>query len=167
MRIPVRDADPSDFLPALQRVQQRPPSPLGRKVLWTLLALIGCTVVWATLGKLDIVAVAEGKLVPTTYVKIVQPAEQGVVKEILVQEGQEVKEGQVLIRMDAVLSDAEGKALASDYHTRRVTLRRIDAQLDGRLLERMPCSASAMRPASACLPTRRRRAFVSWPATTA
>jgi hemolysin D len=135
-RISIPDADPADFLPALQRVQERPPSPLGRKVLWTVLALVGGTLLWATLGKLDIVAVAEGKLVPSTYVKIVQPAEQGVVKEILVQEGQEVREGQVLIRMDAALSDADGKALASDYHTKRITLRRIDAQLAGQLLTR-------------------------------
>ena len=136
MRVRIPDADPADFLPALQRVQDRPPSPLGRKLLWTLLALVGGTLAWATFGKLDIVAVAEGKLVPSTYVKIVQPAEQGVVKEILVQEGEEVREGQVLIRMDAVVADAEGRALASDYHTRRITLRRIDAQLAGKTLER-------------------------------
>jgi hemolysin D len=134
LRIP--DADPADFLPALQRVQHRPPSPLGRKVLWTALALVAGTLLWAALGKLDIVAVAEGKLVPSTYVKIVQPAEQGVVKEILVQEGEEVREGQVLIRMDAALSDADGRALASDYHTRNITLRRIDAQLAGEPLQR-------------------------------
>jgi HlyD family secretion protein len=136
MRLSIADADPADFQPALQRVEQRPPSPLGRKVLWTLLALVGGTIAWAALGRLDIVAVAEGKLVPSTYVKIVQPAEQGVVREILVQEGQVVREGQVLIRMDAVLSNADGRALASDYHTRRITLRRIDAQLAGQELER-------------------------------
>jgi len=108
------DADPADFLPALQRVTEHPPSPLGRKVLWTVLGLVGGTLLWAALGKLDIVAVAEGKLVPASYVKIVQPAEQGVVKEILVQEGELVREGQVLIRMDTALSEAEGKALTSD-----------------------------------------------------
>jgi HlyD family secretion protein len=129
IRIPIPDADPADFLPALQRVTDNPPSPLGRKVLWTVLALFGATLTWAMLGKLDIVAVAEGKLVPSTYVKIVQPAEQGVVKDILVNEGEEVREGQVLIRMDTALSEADGKALASDYHTKRITLRRIDAQL--------------------------------------
>jgi hemolysin D len=135
-RISLPDADPADFLPALQRVTDRPPSPLGRAVLWTVLALVGGTLLWAALGKLDIVAVAEGKLVPMSYVKIVQPAEQGVVKEILVQEGEQVREGQVLIRMDTALSEAEGKALTSDYETKRITLRRIDAQLAGRPLMR-------------------------------
>src|SRR6202171_1174687 len=136
VRISMPDADPADFLPALQRVTERPPSPLGRKVLWSVLALVGATLLWAALGKLDIVAVAEGKLVPASYVKIVQPAEQGVVKEILVQEGEQVREGQVLIRMDTALSEAEGKALTSDYQTKRITLRRIDAQLAGHALTR-------------------------------
>jgi HlyD family secretion protein len=135
-RISMPDADPADFLPALQRVTEHPPSPLGRKVLWTVLGLVGGTLLWAALGKLDIVAVAEGKLVPASYVKIVQPAEQGVVKEILVQEGEQVREGQVLIRMDSALSEAEGKALSSDYQTKRITLRRIDAQLAGQPLAR-------------------------------
>jgi hemolysin D len=135
-RISLPDADPADFLPALQRVQDRPPSPLGRMVLWTVLALVGGTLLWAALGKLDIVAVAEGKLVPMSYVKIVQPSEQGVVKEILVQEGEQVREGQVLIRMDTALSEAEGRALTSDYETKRITLRRIDAQLAGQPLIR-------------------------------
>jgi HlyD family secretion protein len=129
-------ADPADFSPPLLRIQEKPPAPLAGWTLRLLIALLAGILLWATLGRLDIVAVAEGKLVPSSYVKIVQPAEQGVVKEILVQEGQEVREGQVLIRMDAALSDAEGRALASDYETRRITLRRIDAQLAGQPLER-------------------------------
>jgi HlyD family secretion protein len=136
LRISMPDADPADFLPALQRVTEHPPSPLGRKVLWSVLGLVGGALLWAALGKLDIVAVAEGKLVPASYVKIVQPAEQGVVKEILVREGEQVREGQVLIRMDTALSEAEGKALTSDYQTKRITLRRIDAQLAGQPLAR-------------------------------
>ena len=42
---------------------------------------------WAIFGRLDIIAVADGRLVPDTYVKIVQPIDSGVVKEILVKEG--------------------------------------------------------------------------------
>jgi len=134
--LPGAGADPAQFAPALVQLQERPPSPLGLGVLYTVLALVGATLVWAALGRLDVVAVAEGKLVPASYLKIVQAVESGVVKEILVAEGQAVSAGQVLARMDATLSQADGRALAAEYHTRWLGLRRIDAQLAGRALAR-------------------------------
>ena len=94
-------ADPADFLPPLLRLQEKPPSPLAGWMLRLLVALLAALGLWALLGRLDIVAVADGKLVPSSYLKIVQPAEQGIVKEILVKEGEKVGTGQVLIRMDS------------------------------------------------------------------
>ena len=132
------NADPTDFLPSLARIERRPPAPLGRAILYTVLGLLAATLAWAGLARLDIVAVAEGKLVPASYVKIVQSAEQGVVKNILVREGEAVAEGQVLARMDAALSDADGRSLSVDYHAKRLALRRIDAQLSGRAMARGP-----------------------------
>jgi hemolysin D len=129
-------ADAGDFAPGILRVQEQPPSPLGRKVLWTVLALFGATLAWALVGRLDVVAIAEGKLVPASYLKIVQPAEQGIVKEILVQEGEPVKAGQVLIRMDAALAQADVRAIETEYHTRRLAIRRIDAQLEQKKFQR-------------------------------
>jgi len=129
-------ADPREFQPALVRLQQLPPSPLGRRMLWAALAFLAGLLAWAVFGKLDIVAVAEGRLVPDTYLKIVQPAEAGVVKEILVKEGELVKEGQILMRMDAALSNSDLKTLAADFHHKRLSLRRIDAQLAGTPLAR-------------------------------
>jgi HlyD family secretion protein len=129
-------ANPIDFSPALLRIQEKPPAPLAGWMLRLLVALLMGTVLWAVFGKLDIVAVADGKLVPSSYLKIVQPAEQGIVKEILVREGERVKEGQVLIRMDAVMTQADVKSLQAEFETRRYALRRIDAQLAGKALPR-------------------------------
>jgi HlyD family secretion protein len=125
-------ADPADFSPPLLRLQERPPAPLAGWMLRLLAALLAGVALWMVFGRLDIVAVAEGKLVPSSYLKIVQPAEQGIVKEILVKEGEAVKEGQVLIRMDAVLTRADVKAIQTEYHTKHLGLRRIDAQLTGK-----------------------------------
>ncbi len=119
------------FRPAIVRLQETPPHPLGRGVLWMTVALFAGLLLWAAFGRLDIVAVAEGRLVPDTYVKIVQPADAGVVKEILVREGEQVKGGQVLLRMDKTLSESDLKALTADYQNKRIALRRIDAQLAG------------------------------------
>jgi hemolysin D len=127
-------ADPRDFQPALIRLQENPPNPLGRRVLWAGLVFLSGLLVWAAFGQLDIVAVADGKLVPDTYLKIVQPTDAGVVREILVRENQAVKTGQVLIRMDTSLSESDLKALSAEYHNKRLALRRIDAQLGGTAL---------------------------------
>lgn len=136
-------ADPRDFQPALMRLQDSPPSPLGRRVLGAALIFLTALLIWAIFGRLDIVAVAEGKLVPDTYLKIVQPTDAGVVKDILVKENESVKAGQVLIRMDRALSESDLKSLSADYHNKRIALRRIDAQLAG-----TPFLARADEPAA-------------------
>jgi hemolysin D len=132
------EGDRDEFAPDIIRVQQQPPSPLPRTVLYALLALFGLSLVWASLGRLDIVAVAQGKLVPQSFLKIVQPAESGIVKEILVQEGDLVKEGQVLVRMDTRLSEADGRTLLGELQRKRLQLRRIDAELAGKALTLQP-----------------------------
>jgi HlyD family secretion protein len=129
-------AEPREFQPAIVRLQELPPSPLGRRMLWATLGFLALLLAWAAFGRLDIVAVAEGRLVPATYLKIVQPADAGVVKEILVREGELVKEGQVLMRMDSALSESDLKVLRTDYHAKRLALRRIDAQFAGAPLVR-------------------------------
>lgn len=125
----VADPDPLAFAPPLLRLQESMPNPLGRAVLKALMILLAALMLWAAIGRLDIVAVAEGKLVPQSYLKIVQPAESGIVKDILVREGEVVHAGQVLMRMDALAADADAKALDAEYRRKALTLRRIDAEL--------------------------------------
>lgn len=124
--------DPQDFAPSLLRIQSQPPAPFARATLHILLILLCALLLWAAFGKLDVVATAEGKLIPQTYVKIVQPFEQGLISEILVAEGQHVAAGQVLMRLDTTMSDADGKAINSDYLVKQIALRRIDAELSDR-----------------------------------
>jgi HlyD family secretion protein len=121
--------NPLDFAPPLLRIRDRPPPPLAGWTLRAVVALLAGLLAWTVLGRLDIVAVAEGKLVPSTYLKIVQPAEQGIVKEILVREGERVRAGQVLARMDPSLTEADLRAIRAEHDNKRIALRRIDAQL--------------------------------------
>lgn len=127
--LPLLEADPLDFSPPLLRLQGKPPNPLGQRVLWVLLIFLAALLVWATFGQLDIVAVAEGKLIPQSYVKIVQPAEAGIVKQILVKEGDSVRAGQVLMQMDTLIAEADTKSLTADAARKRLSIRRIDAEL--------------------------------------
>lgn len=125
-----------EFAQPLARLQGEGPNPLGYKILWTLFVLLGALGIWATFGRLDIVAVAEGKLIPESHLKIVQPAEGGIVSEILVREGQNVATGQVLMRMDSLLSEADSRSIEAEYLRKRLALRRIAAELEGRAFRR-------------------------------
>lgn len=129
-------ADPQAFSPALLRIQSAAPSPLPRAVLWTLAALVAVVLAWMIVGRLDVVAVAHGRLVPQGFVKILQPAEGGIVREILVREGDAVEAGQVLVRMDARLAEVDGAALRTQLDLRRLQVRRIEAELAGVPLRR-------------------------------
>src|ERR1043165_1841609 len=123
-----------DFAPDLLALQERPPSRMPRAIAVTLVTLILLLLAWACFFKLDIVASAEGRLVPLSFTKVVQPADSGVVAEILVADGQAVQAGQLLMRMDERLSAADTTALKKDVALRRLTLRRIDAEMADRAM---------------------------------
>jgi HlyD family secretion protein len=127
---------PEDNFRSMEEIEQELPTPIGRLTLQVFAVLLVILLIWATIGKLDIIASAEGRLVPQTFVKIVQPADSGVVTGILVKEGQRVEAGQVLMRMDTKLSDADEKALRAELANKRLQLRRIDAELAGKPLLR-------------------------------
>ena len=124
-------ADALDFVPGLLSIQESPPARLPRTVMYIVMALFAILLVWAIFGKLDVVASAEGRLVPQTYVKIVQPADAGIVQDILVKEGEKVQAGQVLMRMDPQVALADEKTIRNDLAMRSLQLRRIDAELSG------------------------------------
>ncbi len=119
------------FSPAMLALQSAAPSPLPRTVLWTLVLLVAGTLCWATFGKLDVVSVAEGKLVPHSYLQVAQPANGGIVREILVSEGELVQAGQVLARLDPVFSDADNRQIQSDLQMKTLQLARVEAELTG------------------------------------
>ena len=127
-----------DFSPGLLGIQENPPAAMPRAVLRVICGLVLLLFVWAWFGKLDIVASAEGRLVPQGYRKIMQPADAGIVQQIQVREGEQVEAGQVLMRMDASITDADARAIHGELEIRRMQLRRIDAELAGENLRRKP-----------------------------
>ena len=100
-------ADRSDGLKPLGRDAAPETSELLRPsrswlqaTIWTLLATAGFAIAWLAIAKTDEVVVAPGKLEPLGSVKDIQMPVGGVVKDILVKEGQQVKANQILLRLD-------------------------------------------------------------------
>lgn len=128
-RIALISKEAIEFAPRLLAIQESPPQKLPKVILYAVLILFCILLVWAVFGKLDIVATAEGKLIPKSYVKIVQPADGGIVQEILVHEGQSVQQGDVLMRMDANITLSDTHSVEGEMRLRALQLRRIDAEL--------------------------------------
>lgn len=121
----------TEFSPEALQLSERPPAPLPRFVLHVLLVLLAAVCAWAWVGRLDVIAVAQGKIVPQSYLQIVQPADSGILRELLVGEGAQVKAGQVLARFDAHIAEADIRQVRNELQIRALQLRRIDAELSG------------------------------------
>jgi hemolysin D len=102
------------FLPAALEVEQSPASPIGRAVIWLIVALFVLSLIWATVGRVDIVAVAPGRIVPHGYSKVLRAPASGEVRLIAVQDGQSVRSGDLLLEFDTTTLHAERRALELD-----------------------------------------------------
>jgi hemolysin D len=99
--------DELEFLPAALEIQETPPLPISRYINWAIMLFFTFAVAWAWVGEVDIVSVAQGKIVPSGRVKVIQSLETGMVRQIHVKEGQHVNEGDILIELDTTLTGAD------------------------------------------------------------
>ena len=102
-----RERQEHEFLPAALEIMEKPASPGMRWLLLLTCGLFVLALIWAVLGKIDVVATAAGKTVPSGNVKIVQPIEIGAVRAIHVRNGQFVRKGDLLIELDPTLASAD------------------------------------------------------------
>jgi len=102
-----RNNNELEFLPAALEIQETPPSPIGRTISISIAVLFTIAVIWACVGKIDIVAVAHGKIVSSDRTKLIQPQEIGTVRVIHVKEGQAVNKGDVLVELDTTSTEAD------------------------------------------------------------
>ena len=121
----------TEFLPAILEVTETPPSPTGRLVMWSVLALLVVGLAWAFLGHINEVAVASGKVIPAGQAKTVQVKNKGIIKEINVVEGQEVEEGDVLIVLDPTTTSADYDSLKKRAAYYKLDIQRLTAELTG------------------------------------
>ena len=126
---PRRLSHEAQFLPAALELQETPVSPAPRIAMWLIIAFALLAVLWATFGRIDVVATAHGKFVPNDRTKTIQSLDNATVKAINVGEGQVVKAGDVLLELDATMADADSHRFANDYVSARLQSARAKALL--------------------------------------
>jgi hemolysin D len=113
-----------EFLAPALEILETPPSPVKVAFLWIICAFAATALTWAYMGRVDIVAVAQGKFQPTGRVKVIEPLETGRVKDIRVVNGSFVKEGDVLIELDRSAAEAEALAARAELASARAEILR-------------------------------------------
>ena len=98
--------DLHEFKPLLIEIEDKPLNPLGRIILYLVLAIMVFGTAWLILAKVDVVVSAQGKVIPSGEIKILKPLESGVVSKIFVKESDRVKKGDILIQIDPTVTDA-------------------------------------------------------------
>src|SRR5262249_57219261 len=75
-----------EFLPAAIEIVETPASPVGRAIAATIILFFVIVICWATFGRVDIIATASGKIVPTGRTKLIQPFQTRLLAALPVQD---------------------------------------------------------------------------------
>ena len=121
-----------EFLPAALEIIETPVSAAGRVMMGAIVALVAVAIVWACLGQLDVVATANGRIIPSGQTKKIQPLEIGVVRRITVANGDHVHAGDVLIELDTTTNAADRDKIARDLMQAELDIARLHATLAGK-----------------------------------
>ncbi len=128
-----------------------PPTPLARmrELVLAGTALVGIFVIgagtWAAFAPLESAAIAPGTVAPASHRKTVQHLEGGIIAAILVHDGEEVRAGQTLIRLDDTKARTTLAALTGQLWDARAREARLEAERDGLAAIEVPADLLAKR----------------------
>jgi len=126
---PPRRRHEAAFLPAALSLQETPVHPAPRIAMGLALLFAVIAVAWAVFGRIDIVASAQGKLIPDSRSKVVQAMETAAVAAIHVRDGQAVRAGELLIELDATQAGADSARVEEELATAQWEAERAKALL--------------------------------------
>lgn len=132
-----------DALLASVPQQDRPPR------TWLFVILLVCgflamALLWASLAQIDEISRAEGRVIPSTKMQVIQSAEAGVVTEILVRTGEQVRKGQQLIRLDDTNTASSAGEVEAKVNALQAQVARLRIEYEGRVEEGYICPPEVM-----------------------
>lgn len=121
-----------DLTANLERLPDKiEPSRAANLLLWVIAAFVAIFVAWAALARVDEVSRAQGRVIPSRQLQVVSNLEGGIVREILVRQGQKVVAGQPLLRLDATQFSAQFTKEQEGYNALVARITRLQAEVDG------------------------------------
>jgi len=130
-----RKIDRHEFLPSAVEIVEKPESPLGGLVIWLILSIVISGIFWSIVGRVDVVATARGRIIPGGKLKSIQPLEEGIVKEIYVEEGQKIKKGELLVELDSTVKEADAQAITKTLSLYKLEKRITETEINSEKVE--------------------------------
>jgi adhesin transport system membrane fusion protein len=144
-RAPVASMPLGGLAPWSARIRTERPTNI-LVVTGTILAIF---LVWAALFSVDKVTRGPGRVVPSVQNQVVQHLEGGIVERLLVEEGQRVRKGQVLLQLSNEFTSADAQNARTDVVAKKIALARADAEIAGAADFHAPAELAAIAPAIA------------------
>jgi hemolysin D len=122
--------DKHEFKPLLVEIEERPLNPLGRTLLWSIIVFMIIATLWLFFAKIDVVVSARGKIIPSGEVKVIQPIETGVIRKLLVHEGQYVHKDEVLVEIDPSVTETDLESKQKNLELLDIEIKRLTALIE-------------------------------------
>ncbi|WP_306151034.1 HlyD family type I secretion periplasmic adaptor subunit [Roseovarius sp. MMSF_3281] len=111
--------------------EMRGRSPLrGSILLFTILGFLATAVIWAAYTEIDDVTRADGRIVPSASLQVIEAAEPGVLKTLHVKEGEVVEKGDLLMELDGTLLDSQLNQEQQRAYGLMARIERLQAEID-------------------------------------
>ena len=131
-------------------LEDRPPA-AGGHIIKIVGFLIVAFLAWAGLTTLEEVTRGDGRIIPSSKMQVIQSAEPGVVREILVREGQRVEKGDILARLDNTLTSSGLGELSSRANSLEAAVARLRIEYERGFDAAYECPAEVAKAApTAC-----------------
>ncbi len=100
-------------------------------VLWLIVFILIIFTIWASVSKIDQIARAQGQVIASSRTQIIQSSDGGVIEEMLVKEGDAVKKGDILVRLDKTKVEASYLEAKSKWMALKAQQVRLNAEIAG------------------------------------
>ena len=123
--------DDLNFMDEIDAAMRLKPNATSNILLWVIIALIIFIFVWAGVSTIETVTRGQGQVVPSSETQLVQSLEGGILAELNVREGDAVKKGQVLARIENTAFASEERGIEAQSLALEIKKQRLMAEIDG------------------------------------
>lgn len=119
------------YLGIVNAAQVLEPAPAAMYAIYLILVALVVALGWASMAQIDIIAKANGRVVPDGREQVIASLEGGILRELMVREGQQVVEGQALAMLDPTRFEAQQAEGTAKHLALQGTLARLHAEANG------------------------------------